>query len=374
MYPYKSEMIPRVMKKILVIEDEPSVRENLLELLDAEDFEVCGAGDGQSGVELAKAEIPNLIICDVMMPELDGYGVLKALRQNPVLATIPFIFLTAKADKMDLRRGMELGADDYVTKPFTRVELLGAIAARFEKQAAFEEQSQKKLDELRSSITLSLPHELRTPLNGILGFSQILIDEFDSLERQEIREMAETIHKSAERLYRLIQNFMLYAELELITTSPDRIKALRSSRISSAASLIERVIIPQAKRVGREADLQLDLQDSSVQIAKARLEKLVEELIDNAFKYSTPGTPVRVVSAPVEKTFTLSVTDYGRGMTADQIAEVGAYRQFDRKLYEQQGSGLGLIITKRLAQLLGGDFTIESTPNKQTTVRVVLPI
>jgi signal transduction histidine kinase len=374
MYPYKSEMIPRVMKKILVIEDEPSVRENLLELLDAEDFEVCGAGDGQSGVELAKAEIPNLIICDVMMPELDGYGVLKALRQNPVLATIPFIFLTAKADKMDLRRGMELGADDYVTKPFTRVELLGAIAARFEKQAAFEEQSQKKLDELRSSITLSLPHELRTPLNGILGFSQILIDEFDSLERQEIREMAETIHKSAARLYRLIQNFMLYAELELITTSPDRIKALRSSRISSAASLIERVIIPQAKRVGREADLQLDLQDSSVQIAKARLEKLVEELIDNAFKYSTPGTPVRVVSAPVEKTFTLSVTDYGRGMTADQIAEVGAYRQFDRKLYEQQGSGLGLIITKRLAQLLGGDFTIESTPNKQTTVRVVLPI
>jgi signal transduction histidine kinase len=362
------------MKKILVIEDEQSVRENLLELLDAEDFEVCGAGDGKSGVELAKAEIPNLIICDVMMPELDGYGVLKALRQNPALATIPFIFLTAKADKMDLRRGMELGADDYVTKPFTRLELLGAIAARFEKQAAFEEQSQKKLDELRSSITLSLPHELRTPLNGILGFSQILMDESDSLERQEIREMAETIHKSAARLYRLIQNFLLHAELELIATSPERIKALRSSRISSAASLIEKVIIPQAKRVGREADLQLDLQDSSVQIAKARLEKLVEELIDNAFKYSTPGTPVRVVSARVEKTFTLSVTDYGRGMTADQIAEVGAYRQFDRKLYEQQGSGLGLIITKRLAQLLGGDFTIESTPNKQTTVRVVLPI
>jgi signal transduction histidine kinase len=362
------------MAKILVIEDEQAVRENLLELLEAEDFEAIGAGNGKAGVELAKTQLPDLIICDVMMPELDGFGVLTALRSSPDTQTIPFIFLTAKADKMDLRQGMSLGADDYLTKPFTRSELLGAISVRFEKKAVFEKQSEKKLDELRSSITLSLPHELRTPLNGILGLSELLVEEWDILERQEVREMAEGIHKSAERLLRLIQNFLLYAELELITRDSERIKALQTGKVSSAASVIEEISVRQARRVGREVDLQLKLQDSSVQIAKVRLEKIVEELVENAFKYSPTGTPVRVVAAPIEQTFTLSVTDWGRGMTTAQIAEVGAYMQFERKLYEQQGSGLGLVIAKRLTQLLGGELTIDSTPEKQTTVRVVLPI
>jgi signal transduction histidine kinase len=362
------------MPKILVIEDELGVRENLKDLLDAEDFEVFTAVDGKEGVELAKTHLPDLIICDVMMPELDGFGVLAALRQDPSTATIPFIFLTAKVDKSDLRHGMSLGADDYITKPFSRPELLQAISIRLEKQATINNQQTQKLDELRSSITLSLPHELRTPLNGILGLSEILMDEWEDLDRQEIREMAEGIHQSGERLFRLIQNFLLYAELELIATSPDRIKALQSSQTSSTTSVIEAIALSQAKRVRREADLQLELHDSTVKIAQARLEKIVEELLDNAFKYSTPGTPVRVMGTPVEQTFILSISDRGRGMSAAQIAEIGAYRQFDRKLYEQQGSGLGLITSKRLAELLGGDLTIESTLDKQTTVRVMLPI
>jgi signal transduction histidine kinase len=144
--------------------------------------------------------------------------------------------------------------------------------------------------------------------------------------------------------------------------------------------VIEPSALLMSKRVGREADLQLELVDSSVQIGKGRLEKIVEELLDNAFKYSPAGTMIRVVGAPFRRDvlqeclYALSVSDKGRGMSAAQIAEVGAYRQFDRKLHEQKGSGLGLTIAKRLAELLGGEFTIESKPDQQTTVRVVLPI
>ncbi|MBO0348964.1 EAL domain-containing protein [Phormidium pseudopriestleyi FRX01] len=118
------------MKKILVIENEELVRKNILEILDTVDFRVIGACNGGIGVQLAEEHLPDLILCDVMMPELDGYGVLEALRNNPVTATIPFIFLTAKGDKTDIRQGMNLGADDYLTKPFRRKELLGAIEAR----------------------------------------------------------------------------------------------------------------------------------------------------------------------------------------------------------------------------------------------------
>ncbi|MBD2593132.1 EAL domain-containing response regulator [Nostoc spongiaeforme FACHB-130] len=126
------------MIKILVIEDEESVRENLLDLLEAEDFQTIAAANGKTGVDLAFAEVPDLILCDMMMPEVDGYGVLTALRQDPLTATIPFIFLTAKSAKSDFRQGMDMGADDYLTKPFTRAELLSAIMNRLERQATLK--------------------------------------------------------------------------------------------------------------------------------------------------------------------------------------------------------------------------------------------
>ncbi|HLO83508.1 MAG TPA: EAL domain-containing response regulator [Nostocaceae cyanobacterium] len=126
------------MPKILVIEDEESVRENLLDLLEAEDFDTIAAANGKIGLHLAMSESPDLILCDMMMPELDGYGVLAALRQDPSTATIPFIFLTAKSAKADFRQGMDMGADDYLTKPFTRAELLSAIMNKLEKYATLK--------------------------------------------------------------------------------------------------------------------------------------------------------------------------------------------------------------------------------------------
>lgn len=127
------------MKKILVIEDEALNRDLFLESLNAEGFNTIGAENGLIGVQQAIDHLPDLVICDIMMPQLDGYGVLTTLRENPVTAMIPFIFLTAKATKAELRQGMDLGADDYLTKPSTLEELLGAIAARLQKQATLRQ-------------------------------------------------------------------------------------------------------------------------------------------------------------------------------------------------------------------------------------------
>jgi two-component system sensor histidine kinase/response regulator len=361
------------MKKILVIEDDPAVREIILDILEAEDFNVIGAENGRIGVEIAKEALPNLIICDIMMPEMNGHGVLAALRQNPETVTTPFIFLTAKADKAALRQGMELGADDYLTKPFTHSELLQSITTRLAKQEAIARQSQSKLDELRSHITLSLPHELHTPLNGIIGISEILLSEYDSIPPDEILELAEDLNSSAKRLYQLIQNFLLIAQLEVFATDPERIMALRTHQTHEPATIIQNVVIQKAKQVKREADLHLDLQDATVQIAELKLKKIIEELSDNAFKFSPAGTPVIVTSLHLGNQFILSVTNYGRGMTVEQITNVGAYMQFERKVYEQQGSGLGLTIVKRLTELHGGTLSIESIPGKHTIMHLALP-
>lgn len=119
--------------KILVIEDEPEMRRNLLTILKLEKFHALGAEHGRAGIEMAQREHPDLIICDVMMPELDGHGVLRELRADADTAAIPFIFLTAKGDRVDVRSGMNLGADDYLTKPVAKVDLLAAIEARLKR-------------------------------------------------------------------------------------------------------------------------------------------------------------------------------------------------------------------------------------------------
>ena len=121
------------MKKILLIEDNTDIRENTAEILSLTNYKVITAEDGKSGVELALKEKPDLIICDIMMPVLDGYGVLHMLHKNPEVMHTPFIFLSAKAERTDVRRGMELGADDYITKPFSGTELLNAVESRFKK-------------------------------------------------------------------------------------------------------------------------------------------------------------------------------------------------------------------------------------------------
>lgn len=127
------------MKKILIIEDNPEVRENTAEIIELSNYQVVTAENGKTGVELALKEQPDLIICDIMMPVLDGYGVLHLLSKHKETAAIPFIFLTAKSEKTDLRKGMEMGADDYITKPFDGIELLNAIEARLKKASLLQE-------------------------------------------------------------------------------------------------------------------------------------------------------------------------------------------------------------------------------------------
>jgi len=140
-------------KKILLIEDNADVRENTCEILELANFEVFSAVDGQEGVALARKETPDLIICDIMMPGLDGYGVLHLLSKDPAMSAIPFIFLTAKAERSDMRKGMDMGADDYITKPFDRTELLNAVESRIKKALILKKEYDKNFDGLSTFIS-----------------------------------------------------------------------------------------------------------------------------------------------------------------------------------------------------------------------------
>jgi DNA-binding NarL/FixJ family response regulator len=149
------------MKKILIIEDQPQMRRNIATILEMEGFEVACAEHGRQGIELAQSGKPDLILCDVMMPEADGYGVLQALRDDKATATIPFVFLTAKGEKTDQRAGMNLGADDYLTKPVSKNDLLAAIEARFARQRTHEAHLQEQLDQIDFTPNFDSPIPLQ---------------------------------------------------------------------------------------------------------------------------------------------------------------------------------------------------------------------
>jgi CRP-like cAMP-binding protein/CheY-like chemotaxis protein len=140
-------------KKVLIIEDNNDIRENVIEILNLAGYTVFEANNGKAGVDLAVKNLPDIILCDIMMPELDGYGVLYMLNKNPETAAIPFIFLTAKAERLDLRKGMEMGADDYLTKPFDDMDLLNAIESRLKKKELQKNFYSKSLDRLHNLIS-----------------------------------------------------------------------------------------------------------------------------------------------------------------------------------------------------------------------------
>lgn len=154
-------------KKVLIIEDNNDIRENIVEILELAGYTVFAASNGKTGVDLALKNIPDIVLCDIMMPELDGYGVLYMLNKNPQMAAIPFIFLTAKAERTDLRKGMEMGADDYLTKPFDDMDLLNAIESRLKKKEMQEKFYSKTLDNLNALISKN---------NGLMELRKAILD------------------------------------------------------------------------------------------------------------------------------------------------------------------------------------------------------
>jgi len=357
------------VKKILVIEDTQDVRNLIVDSLRKNGYTVAAVHNGIAGIEKAKTELPDLILCDVQMPGLDGYATLEALRKNPTTSAIPFIFLTGVTDKPHVRQGMELGADDYLTKPFTLAELMGAVRTQLAKLDTLNKRSDERLDELRHNISAVLPHELMTPLNGIIGFASVLAGDSGTFSPAEVREFAGHIQSAASRLQRLIENFLFFSQIELLEVQPERKAAvLRGNQPGPVWDQIDRVARRTALAANREQDLSVDLHETQLRVAPEHLSKIVHELLDNAFKFSEPGTPVQVKSELNGGHYVLQIIDHGRGFSSNEISRIGPHVQFGRKTFEQQGAGLGLIIVKRLVELHEAVFSIRSTPGVQTVV------
>jgi two-component system, sensor histidine kinase and response regulator len=347
------------MKKIAIIEDDLIIRNNIVTMLMLEGYDVVQAENGMVGVTLIQNQRPDLIICDIMMPGMDGYEVLRTVRDSLATKLTPFIFLTAKVDRNSQRIGMNTGADDYITKPFEPEDLLNAIKTRLQRHAEVE----NKFENLRRQIGYMLPHELRTPLMSILGFAEILQAPLNNPDPQYLASIGLQIYQSGKQLERQVENYLLYTELSLHEADETAHDDLLAQNIAALAPMLTYIARERATHHKRKQDLHLlTIEDARLHISESHLHKLLSEVLDNAFKFSLPGTAVNVSTHQLPQGIRLCVSNIARNnFKPEEVVDIGAaYMQFQRKYYEQQGAGLGLAIARKLALLYGGALHIET--------------
>ncbi len=360
------------METILIIDDEASFRSLIREILTDRGFTVLEAGSGAEGFLLARQALPGLIVCDVQMQDGDGYEALESLRKDSLTAAIPFILMTGEPAHDTNRKAMNLGADDILLKPFTGTELVAAVSARLNRQKGMVKEAERKLEELRFSISMMLPHELNTPLAGIIGLGELLKLYPESFGPKELSEFGQDIVASGTRLKHLTERFLLYAQLAML--GPGQMLDFSDEITNDAAQSTRSIATETAGKHGRASDLQLHLDGASAAISPQLFGRLIGELADNAFKFSDQGDPVSVRTFVRDSSAVIEVSDRGRGMSQDEIAGAGAFLQFQRKRFEQQGTGLGLVIARRIAEVHGGQLQLESSIGRGLLARLILPV
>lgn len=352
------------MKKILLIDDEQDFMEGISSILNYEGYKTLMAFNGEEGITLAKNEQPEIILCDILMPGLDGFDVLSQLKADLSLSLVPFIFITALDQKEKRRKGMEMGADDFLVKPFTRQELINTINARLRKQDGIR----ANIKDVKESIIYSIPHELKNPLNAIINFSHIIKEKANVLSADEISEMGEYIYRSGNHLNEIVQKYLTLIDIEL------NYQDKYFQEVKDLAFDITEITKTISKNYKRTQDYKMDIADCSVKVIKEWFLIALGEIIDNAFKFSKPGQKifieVRVKGIELE----IQIHDEGRGFSPVNLNQINAFVQYDRKIFQQTGTGMGLFLAKRIVKIHKGTFTIKSLPGKGTDVCVVIPL
>jgi two-component system, sensor histidine kinase and response regulator len=364
------------MVKILVIEDDDAVRDNILELLAAEGFTPFGAENGTRGLKLARELLPDLILCDIVMPGIDGFGVLAVLNQEKGDHSIPFIFLTARVARDDARKGMELGADDYLTKPFTRQELLNAITTRLAKQKSLVAEVSQRFNDHRQDLALGFPHRIIAPLSLILQSSDAIAEEAQMLHLAQIKAKADAINRSARNLSHTIQNLLLLVELDPLSLQHQEYELSLSDSTPASHRIIEETIVEAARSHDRLADIECSLQEAVLRLPEIHLQRIIEEVMDILFIRTARSRRIKIlgkIRLPCQS-YTLSFFVAGEGMPPESVAYFNSLVYKPGFLPEYMEPSLDWFVAKRLVELYHGNLVIESTLGIGATLLATLPL
>ncbi len=368
---------------ILVVEDDLHLMEGIRDILEINGYRVLTATNGVAGLAVLHSQPmpPDLIVSDIMMPRMDGYDFFNAVRAVEGWVAIPFIFLTAKGERDDIRRGKSMGAEDYVVKPFDADDLLVAVSAKLDRKKQLDRVWQGEVSEIKRNILTILNHELRTPLTYVIAYADMLHRDADDLSVDDMRAFLRGINTGAIRLRRLVENFILLVELD--TGEARQTFAWRSRSVEDYQALLGGIAekygdIGQENHVVLETEIEDDL--PPIRGDTEYLNAALECLVDNAIKFSDKASPespsvVRLHAYRAGDFVCLAVIDQGRGIPPHELEHIfESFYQIDRDKYEDQGAGSGLAIVNGVIQLHGGTITIESNFGAGSSFTLHLPI
>jgi two-component system sensor histidine kinase/response regulator len=372
-------MTPTPAATVLLVDDDDEIRATVTTILTLEGFHVVAASNGQDALQCiveGKCK-PDVIISDIAMPHMDGYAFFDAVRQMPTMRAVPFIFLTAFGSRKHIHLGRELGADDYLVKPFEASELLASVRSRLARTRAMRQQMERELDDARRMLVQLLSHELRTPLTYITGGFELLAD---NITRQsggrEIDTSLSLIRSGAQRLMRLAEQVVTYTEL----TSGFAKRQLDEFGERLLVQEIVESAIAMAYSELRAHNIALETTYAIAERAEVRgLPKLltgaVYEIIRNAIMFSAEGSTVQLHVSQDAQFVAISVSDCGCGIAEADLESVWEIMaQSDRQRREQQGVGMGLPIVRQILRLHGGEASLVSRLGEGTTVTLRLPL
>lgn len=363
--------------RILIVEDDLNLLEGVQTVLELDRYSVISVENGKQALEILSTSSvpPDLIVSDIMMPEMDGIQLLREVRKVPEWIKIPFIFLTARSEKTDIQRGKQLGVDDYLIKPFDADDLLIAVESRLNRHKMLNDVFDDAMSNLKRSILMILNHEFRTPLTFVVAYADMLNNQTQQLSDEELLTFLRGVNTGALRLRRLIENFIQLVEME--TGDAQRTYDLRKAPITDLADLFEAVrqdvynithfVQPFTIEIGEDVPVFVgDL---------LYLRMALGQMLDNAVKFSSPDQAITIGARRVGDDIELWVRDRGRGIDpAEQEHIWDMFYQINRATFEDQGTGSGLAIVHNVAVLHGGRTAVESQINEGSTFSMYIPL
>jgi len=302
-----------------------------------------------------------------------GYEALVTLRQDSRTSGVPIILMSAKSGQEHIRHALELGANDYLSKPFTISEVVEAINVRITQQEKQQGNGEGGAPSQPGQVALGLPADVRAPMSGILGFSEVLTRDYEPLRPAEMVEMGRAIRKAGKKLQRVIQNFSIVAQLEILVRDPEAKKQLTNGKRSDVKRLVRDVVNDKALKLDRKDDVSLELEDAAVAMSDDYVRLVVIELLDNAFKFSERGKKLAVSGKKSKGVYQLSIADSGSGMTDEQLSDILKDRSFHDRLQALQGFD-GLVIARRLVEIHDGTLSLARNSDDGVTATITIPV
>lgn len=349
------------MAQILVIEDEQDIRENIIETLQLNGFDVQGAKDGERGLMLAKSTHPDLVICDIMMPGMDGFAVLAAMREDDSLAAVPFIFLTALADQDSMRHGMNDGADDYIVKPYATQDLVAAVHSRLRRAEAIMDEAHHQIDELHAHLYTLVENDLHTPVETISLVMDAIMAQLRSLEPSQLEDLLDTVRYGSKHLKTVVDRMTYIAQLDSGVLSAYSIREDGSTillrTVWLAALDMARTFVDDDGHI--QVRIQEENPEAQVRGNIAALRHAFAEIIAfNLHHMGADGTVTLHQKATASQGwFTVMCTNRAKAM---HIANPEAHT--------------GLVLARRIIEVHGGVFTIDLQAKLGVVIHIRLPL